>query len=208
MLADVLAPQITGRWRVGPQAIAELRETVSTAIRTGPENGLAHAVSVYLAIFGGPADLDQAVQSMKRALALHPNSDEVRASVGWTFMCNGEFDAALEHLEAGIRMAPFGPRIPRIQLGMAYVHFFQRRFDETINLANEVIRSLPQHPAGWRLMTVALAHAGRLDEARDTLRHLLTLTPDASISTARTNYRHQWMKDLFIDGLRKAGLPE
>jgi adenylate cyclase len=208
LLADVLAMQMILRLRVGPQAIAELRETVATAIRLGPENGFAHAMSVFLAIFGRPADLDQAVQSAKRALALHPNSEEVRNDVGFTFVFNGEFEEALEHLEAGLRMAPFGPRIPRIQIGMAYAHFFQRRFDETINLANKIIQNVPEHPAAWRLKAAALAHAGHLDEARDTLRHYLTLNPDASISTARGNYRHQWMNDLLIDGLRKAGLPE
>jgi adenylate cyclase len=208
LLADALAVQIVGGWRVGPEAIAELRQTVSTAIKVGPENGLAHAITYYLAVFGGQADLDQAVQSAKRALALHPNSDEVRAFVGWTFMRNGEFEAALDHLEAGIRLAPFGPRIPRLQMGMAYVDFFQRRFDETISLANKVIPSIPENPHIWRLKAAALAHAGRLDEARDALRHVLILTPNASISTTLTNNRHQWMSDLMLNGLRIAGMPE
>src|SRR5262249_42215564 len=111
LLVDVLAVQILGRLRVGPQAIAELRETVSTAIRRRPGTGLAHAMAGYLVAVGGPAGLRQAVQAAKRALALHPNSDEVRNAVGWTFVRNGDFEAALEHLEAGLRMAPFGPRV-------------------------------------------------------------------------------------------------
>jgi adenylate cyclase len=208
VLANVLAVQMILRWRGGPQAIAEMREAVSTAIRMGPENGLAHAMTYYLALFGGRADLDQAVQSAKRALALHPNSDDVRLHVGFTFFYNGEFEVALEHFEAGLRMAPFGPIVPRIQNGMAQVYFFQRRFDETISLENKAISIDPLNPATWRWKAAALAHAGRLDEARDTLRHLLTLTPDQSLSRARYSYRHQWMKDLLIDGLRKAGMPE
>jgi adenylate cyclase len=91
---------------------------------------------------------------------------------------------------------------------VAWVYFFQRRFDETIDLANKVISSRPNNPPAWRYKAAALAHAGRLDEARDALLHMLTQVPNASISTLPLNFRHQWMKDLMIDGLRKAGMPE
>ena len=110
LLADVFALQAAAGWRVGPEAAAELRQTALMAARVGPENGLAHAMaSAYLAFYGTAIDLDQAVEFANRAIALHPNSDEVCAAVGWTFVWNGEFEKALGHLEAGLRMAPFGP---------------------------------------------------------------------------------------------------
>jgi hypothetical protein len=43
------------------------------------------------------------------------------------------------------------------------------------------------------------------------LRRLLDAHPHASISLVEKNprrFRHNWMMELYIDGLRKAGLPE
>jgi adenylate cyclase len=210
LLADAFALQNAAGWRVGPEAATELRQAALMATRVGPENGLAHAMaSAYIAFYGAANDLDQAVDFANRAIALHPNSDEVCATVGWTFVCNGEFEKALGHLEAGLRMAPFGPRVARVLQGMSEAYFFQRKFDDAINYATRALPRMPKNLAAWRLKIAALAHANRLDEAREALQHLATLKPANSISTLpRRNYRHQWMRDLYSDGLRKAGVPE
>jgi adenylate cyclase len=179
------------------------------AARVGPENGLAHAMaSAYLAFYGTAIDLDQAVEFANRAIALHPNSDEVCAAVGWTFVWNGEFEKALGHLEAGLRMAPFGPRVGRVLQGMSQAYFFQRNFDGAINYGNRALPRMPKNLAAWRMKIAALAHASRLDEAHEALQHMLMLSPTSSISTMRRpNFRYQWMRDLYLDGLRKAGMP-
>jgi adenylate cyclase len=216
LLADSLARQVAGGW-LGREAVAEVHRAASMAIRTGPENGFAHSIAgAYLAIFGG--SLDQAVNLVKRALVLHPNSDDVRAGAGWTFALNGDLETALEHLEAGLRMAPFGPRVGRILFGMTVAYFYQRKFDEAVDCSNKSFSELINGPNAWRYRTAALAHAGRIDDAHDALRHFLTLAPDASISAMRSNVRHQWMhepnvrhqwmRELLIEGLRKAGHPE
>jgi hypothetical protein len=53
----------------------------------------------------------------------------------------------------------------------------------------------------------ALAHLGRDAEARKTATQILEIEPDFRISeyVARTGH---WQAQIFIDGLRKAGLPE
>jgi adenylate cyclase len=186
-----------------------LRQTALMAARVGPENGLAHAMaSAYLAFYGTAIDLDQAVEFANRAVALHPNSDEVCAAVGWTFVWSGDFEKALAHLELGLRVAPFGPRVGRVLQAMSEAYFFQRNFDDAINHVNRALPKMPKNLAAWRIKIAALAHAGRLNEAREALQHMLALKPANSISTLRLNYRHQWMRDLYLDGLRKAGMPE
>jgi adenylate cyclase len=210
MLADALALPISRGLRTDPEAKEELVKTALMAIKVGPDNGLALAMAGgYLAMWGGPHELDRGVDLAKRALALHPNSDEVRTFAGWALMFSGELDAALEHLEAGLRLSPVGPRVPRLMLGMMRVLFLQRDFAEVILRADKVHSRLSENPPYWRYRAAALAHLGRLDEAHDAVARLLRLIPAETISTVPVaTYRHTWMHDLLLEGLRLAGLPE
>src|SRR6185503_16488959 len=55
----------------------------------------------------------------------------------------------------------------------------------------------------------ALGHLGRIDEARVEIGELLARHPQATLARARNaSFRHEWMYDLYLDGLRKAGLRE
>jgi adenylate cyclase len=65
----------------------------------------------------------------------------------------------------------------------------------------------PTFATAYRCLAAALAHLGRDAEARKTVAQLLEIEPDFRISEylARSG---QWQAQIFIDGLRKAGLPE
>lgn len=206
LLVHSLGRQVAGRFRSGPETMEEVKRAALVAVRVGPENGLAYAAaSVYPMFFGEP--LDRAVELAHRAIALHPNSDVVRICVGWTFVNDGQLETALGHFEAGLRMAPYGSWVGDVLGGMALAHFFLRNFGEAADLANRAIVKMPENPFTWRTKAAALAHMGRIEEARDPLRHFLKLFPSAS-TMMRLNFRHPWMRTLLIDGLRQAGLPE
>jgi adenylate cyclase len=80
------------------------------------------------------------------------------------------------------------------------------RFDEAVAAAKKALRENQTYGAAYRCLAAALAHLGRDAEARKTVTHLLEIEPDFRISemVARSGQRAQ----MFIDGLRKAGLPE
>ena len=62
--------------------------------------------------------------------------------------------------------------------------------------------------ARW-ITTAALGHLGRLDAARAEIDEILALHPRATRAGARdASFRHAWMYELYLGGLRKAGLPE
>jgi adenylate cyclase len=207
LLAQTLFHQLIGGWRAGTDAIEEAKQAALIGAKVGPENGLVHAVAgTYPMLFGG--SIEEAVELADRAIALHPNSEVVRQCAGWTFLFSGEFDTALEHLETGLRIAPLGRGLGILLHGIALARFFQRDFDSAIDQAKRALVKMSENPNVWRVKAAALAHVGRIDEARDALRQLLALAPKSSLSTMRTNFRHRWMRDLYLDGLRKAGLPE
>jgi len=90
-------------------------------------------------------------------------------------------------------------------MGVAFIGL--GRFDEAVFAANKALSQNQIFMSPYCCLTTALAHLGREAEARDAAARLLELKPDFRISewVARSGPRtHQ----MFIGGLRKAGLPE
>jgi adenylate cyclase len=61
-----------------------------------------------------------------------------------------------------------------------------------------------------RDLAAYLGAAGRIDEAHAAVKRLLASHPEASLARADKSlpFMHDGLKRRFLDGLRKAGLPE
>jgi hypothetical protein len=69
----------------------------------------------------------------------------------------------------------------------------------------------PRLAPAMRIKAVALAHLGRLDEARAELSRMLAIDPKLTIADFLRRYAHflaPEVLELFVTGLRLAGLPE
>jgi adenylate cyclase len=81
------------------------------------------------------------------------------------------------------------------------------RFDEAIVAGKKAQRQNPFHSAAYRCLASAFAHLGRDAEAREAAARLLEVDPAFTISAFITRGGTSNVK-LYIQGLRKAGLPE
>jgi TolB-like protein len=150
-----------------------------------------------------------AADLLNRALALNPHSNSVCVFSGWGRVCAGEFDAGLALLRASMVLDPLSPQAVYALCGIAAAHFFQQQYDEAMAWARRAIARHPDLTTPHRFLAAAQAHAGRLEEARATVAELLRRQPRSSLSRSRHSpFRHAFMMDLYIDGLRRAGLPE
>jgi hypothetical protein len=79
-----------------------------------------------------------------------------------------------------------------------------------VEWAAKTIEVLPEFPAGWRYLVASLAHLGRMDEAIAAKDQLLRILPHESLGLVRTvlPWDNADFMQRFIDGLRKAGVPE
>ena len=66
----------------------------------------------------------------------------------------------------------------------------------------------PRHAGAWRLLTVSLALAGKIEEANAALARTLALQPDLSLDHVESNtiYADPADRGRFREGLVKAGL--
>jgi adenylate cyclase len=152
-------------------------------------------------------DYDTAREMVDRAVALNPNSSRIWELRGFAYLTAGEPEEAIRSFERRIRLSPFDPLLFSTLAGMSVAFIGLRRFDEAISLAKKAVRQNPLYPFAYRCLASALAHLGHEAEARVAVAGLLELEPDFRISE-RVTYRDLSRLQLYIDGLRKAGLPD
>ena len=85
------------------------------------------------------------------------------------------------------------------------------RYGEATEWADRSLTELPRYGPAIRTKVVACAQLGRLVEARDLVARMLEIQPGLTIAGfkayAATNFPREILA-VYVDGLRKAGLPE
>ncbi|SIO15478.1 adenylate cyclase [Bradyrhizobium erythrophlei] len=152
-------------------------------------------------------DCEGSIEMADRAVALNPNSLIAWYARGWVYRNAGLPEEAVRSFERAIRMNPVDPTPQRSFVGMGVAFIELRRFDEAIVAGKKALRHNPSYAPAHRCLASAFAHLGRDAEAREAAAHLLEHDPAFTISAwiARGG---QSNAKLYIEGLRKAGLPE
>jgi TolB-like protein len=157
------------------------------------------------AAFSG--DFDTAREMVDRAVALNPNSYRAWDERGWTYLTVGQPEEAIRSFDRRIRLSPFDPLLFATLAGTSVAFIGLGRFDEAVSAARKAARQNPLFPFTYRCLASALAHLGREAEAREAVAGLLELEPDFRISERVARGDVLGLQS-YIDGLRKAGLPE
>ena len=120
-------------------------------------------------------------------------------------MLAGRIDDALEQIRKGFRLNPFPPSGYYWNLGQA--QYAAKDYAAAIETLH---RDETYRTGSRRFLATSLAQAGRLDEARREAELFLLASPHFRIShwVASQPFRDAALLEHFIDGLRKAGLPE
>jgi TolB-like protein len=165
----------------------------------GDDPGVLVNAAHALAYFG--EDIGAMIALVDRALALNPNFARGWSTNGVLRYWAGEPDIAIGHLEAALRLSPRA-RISTLPAAIGCAHFLGRRFDEAVPRLLLAIQDDPSHPTPYRFLTACYAHMGRLDDAREILTRLRTITP---VVVPDVSYlRNAEHRELLLSGLRLA----
>ena len=107
-------------------------------------------------------------------------------------------------------MSPFDPLTFSCAANTAIAHLAARRFEQAIEWADRALHDQPRLVGALRVKVAGLAHLGRLDEARAELSRVLAIDPEQTIAGVRerAHFAAPEVHELFVTGLRLAGLPE
>jgi TolB-like protein len=191
------------------QETAELERLAKQAVALGKEDAVAlHTGGFALAHVAG--HLEAGAASIDRALALDPNLAAAWHHGGWVRIYLGEPETAIEHMARAMRLNPLDPLLFGMQNGTAAAHFLAGRYDEASSWAEKALREHPKHSPAMRMAAASHALAGRLAQAREAMARMRHIDPAlrASDVAAFVPFRRPDDFDRYVQGLRKAGLPE
>jgi adenylate cyclase len=156
--------------------------------------------------------VQDAAALIDRALVLNPNLAVAwHASGVMRMFRGGEPDVAIEHLARAMQLSPLDPLLFVMQGATGGAHFFAGRNDEGSAWAEKALRLNPRWMGSLRYAAASHALAGRREEAQKLMARALALDPDMRVSNLRDRVGpFQRAEDYarYVDGLRKAGLPE
>jgi adenylate cyclase len=171
------------------------------AVRAAPDDPevLAHAANV-LPLYG--EDIDVAIGMINRSLTLNPSFARGWYVSGILRILAGRPDLALEHFATFMRLNP-RDRIPVYLTGIGMALFFRREFEDAAAKLLASLEQLPTFAQTYRLLASCYAHMGRLDEARDIVNRLRTITSVVVPPNAGA-LRNPEDRELLLSGLRLA----
>ncbi len=145
---------------------------------------------------------EESLSAYERAYQLNPNDADLLAEMGDSLVYSGNAKRAVELLERAVRLNPYHPDWYLWYLGDAFFHMAD--YEKTI----EVLKRMRNQDEAHRLLASSYALIGQIDQARMHGRKLMQVHPNFSIDHWRNVPPNKFPEDLdiFIEGLRKAGL--
>jgi len=188
-------------------AEAQLIKGISIA----PRNYWAHMWLGFVLVLSNRAA--RGIGELERASALNRNLGAPHAWIGLAKITMGRPEEAATHINEALRLSPtdsFAFMWSHL-LGLAKFHLGAD--EEAVALFRRSVDASRNYPLNHFYMASALAHLGRLDEARAEVAAGLALAPNYSIARFRKgaesdNPTFLAQRERILEGLRKAGVPE
>jgi tetratricopeptide (TPR) repeat protein len=152
----------------------------------------------------------EAIAAFETAVRLNPSSAAAHCYLSRGLAFSGRDREAIEHAETAIRLSPMDPEMALVYGCIAVAHYTAGRYDQTLHYTGEVLRLRPGFQGAQRLRCAALAQLGMIAEARQYLEHVRIGQPQLTLQWIREGVPYQTPETMerFLDGMRKAGVPE
>jgi TolB-like protein/class 3 adenylate cyclase/Tfp pilus assembly protein PilF len=191
------------------QEIAEAERLARRAAELGPDDAFALCTAgVALGYVVG--DLDDGAALIDRAIVLNPNLAWAWLFSGWVKTLLGEPEVAIERLARAMRLSPQDVQFFNMQAATAGAHFVACNYVEALTSAEAAARGQTHYILANSIIAASAALAGRPAEARKAMARLRQLGPASRVSNLVDLFPMRRPEDVarWVDGLRRAGLPE
>jgi adenylate cyclase len=147
---------------------------------------------------------NEALAEYAQALSLNPNDSDIIVEYADALVYAEQPQRSLELLQKAMRLNPYYPDWYLWYL--ADIYDAMGRSEDVI----ATVQRMHDPSEGQRLLAVNYAHLGMMREAEAAAREVLRLHPRFTIGEWRERppYRDNLILDRYVEGLRKAGLPE
>lgn len=166
-----------------------------------------------LALVHLSGEIDHVLAQMDRSLALNPNSANA-----WTASCFvhsylGDSATAIDHFHRAQHLNPLDLSQHVHWNAVAWAYLGDDRLEDAHDAAVRTLNVVPTYPPGLRMKLSTCGLLGRHDEAQASVKRLLEVQPGSNVRwlsrflrVALQRNRHAY--EIYIEGARRAGLPE
>jgi adenylate cyclase len=186
-----------------PDAIKDRAvDSARTAVRLDPRESRGHQFLGQAHLLRGEFDL--ALSQFERTSALNPNDAHAAAHRGYALAIVGRAEEGIGVIRHAMRLNPLHPDWYWANLAVA--QYTARRYEDAMD---SIQQSAARTGFEWvAIMAACYAQLGQLDKARECAAETLRLKPD--FHHLHQTLHHKNSADIahWLDGMRKAGLPE
>jgi adenylate cyclase len=161
----------------------------------------------YIALGGAHlanVDADAAVDAVRQALILEPNSYEANLFMGFYLQFAGDAALAVEHLQVAKRLSPV--ESVRSRAFMALAQFMNRNYTEIVRI------SWSTTPSGKVVLASAYTLLEKPEKAAEAVKDLLDTYPNFNLSQWKLTRLKYWQSEenrtRLYNAAKKAGIPE
>jgi TolB-like protein/class 3 adenylate cyclase len=194
-------------------ALASAEAKLAKALSAVPDHGPGHMFLGYVDMMTKRAA--EGIAECEHALALDRNLAHAHALIGFGKVHIGRSEETEAHVAEALRLSPLDTLAYTWMdvAGLAHLHLGS--YDQAVPWCRRSIEANRNYPVTYFNLAAALAHLGRPDDARSTVKAGLALDPSFTISRFRANVAVRCDSPTFLaqlerilDGLHKAGAPD
>jgi adenylate cyclase len=181
-----------------------------SAVADSPDHPIALQFASHALAYLG-RDLDAAQAAADRALVLNGNSAGVLQASGWMRFYLGDFATARDHFTRAIRLSPLDPFLASLQSGLAATLAFGEppELQPALDLVGKILQGAPSDYNGLMGRIEVLVMMGRITEAKETAKALMSFYPNLSLSAWQLRWPHRpVVVERMVQIFRAAGIPE
>ena len=193
------------------ERLAAAEALLIKGISIAPRNYWAHMWLGFIEILTNRAS--RAIGELERALALNRNLGAAHAWIGLAKITMGRAEETEVHVNEAFRLSPADGAVFLWNHIQGLAKLYLGADEEAVALFRRSIDASRNYPLNHFYAAAALAHLGRLDEARTEVKAGLALAPKYSITRFRStaesdNPTYLAQRERILEGLRKAEIPE
>jgi tetratricopeptide (TPR) repeat protein len=152
-----------------------------------------------------------ALAELRTAVDLNPSLAVTYCGLGDSLTYEGRISEAIPYFQKAIDLSPYDPLRWAFHSYRALAHIFAQEFELAADCAQSATRVPNAHYWAFAHRVSALGYLNRVDELHGALTELLDRKPDFSCGYARKRLfyiKNPGQLQLYIEGLRRAGIPE
>jgi adenylate cyclase len=153
-------------------------------------------------------DYIRADSLITRAIALNANCALAYQLGGWNKIYAGDPAGAVEWFGRGKHLSPIDSKSFIYDSGIAYALIMLGRDEEALRWGNKAVAANALWMTGHRAVASALAHLGRVDEAKTVGLRVCQEVPGYRLRNTRELMQPSAGLDRYLEGLSLAGIPE